>query len=313
MNYICYTYINTLKTKLKNMTILAICKNCDTNFKLKNDYAWKIVECSNCLWEIEVTDIEKEEEKSSNVINKEWVFSHDIYWIKQKRIAINEKYFIRDKDNNELLFSLRKAYVMRWLLSVFTAIIIIALSIYAWFTIWGFDNLVVLATFIILWLILAIFTAVYIFPKKHITFFKSDKETKWDPEFEIKEDSKFQFFNKTFTMLDNEKQIICKFRKNVFTDILRKKWHMEFEWNHIEIKEDSILLWLLRRFGPFWNLIRTNFIFTNVWSNEALGMFKRKFELFDNYTLDLSNDTENKIPRQLSLWMAILLDTWEKR
>jgi hypothetical protein len=64
---------------------------------------------------------------------------------------------------------------------------------------------------------------------------------------------------------------------------------------------------------PFWKLIRTNFIFTEVDSWDILWIFKRKFELFDNYTLDLSNDMAYRVPRQLSLWMAILLDTWEKR
>lgn len=114
-------------------------------------------------------------------------------------------------------------------------------------------------------------------------------------------------------MLNGENEIICKFRKNVFTDIFRKKWHMEFDGKHIEVVEDSIILGLLRRFMPYGNLIRTNFIFVDTTSQDTLWIFKRKFELFDNYSLDLSADTAFRVPRQLSLGMAILLDTWEKR
>jgi len=126
--------------------------------------------------------------------------------------------------------------------------------------------------------------------KYFTSFFKSDKDIWWEPEFEIKEDSKFQIINKTYTMINSEKEVICKFRKNMFTDIFRKKWHMNFNWKHIEIKEDSVILSLLRRFMPYGNLIRTNFIFTDIETQEILWTFKRKFELFDNYSLDLSND-----------------------
>ena len=44
-----------------------------------------------------------------------------------------------------------------------------------------------------------------------------------------------------------------------------------------------------------------------------LGMFKRKIELFDNYTLDLTSDIAYVIPRQSALASAVLLDTGEKR
>jgi hypothetical protein len=107
--------------------------------------------------------------------------------------------------------------------------------------------------------------------------------------------------------------ILAKFKKNIFTDILRKKWELEFAWKKIIIKEDSIILSILRRIMPYWNFIRTNFVFIDLETWENLGIFKRKFELFDNYLLDLSKDISYKIPRQIALWMAILLDTWEKR
>ncbi len=298
------------------MSIKVICSNCNTNFELKNELAWKRWKCSNCWEIIEIPNenINNEKTEENKIIsNENSIFSHNIYWIKQKKIAINEKYFIRDKDNNDLLFSLRKAYVMRWILSKFIFIFIVWLFIYWWMKIWWEEKIAILMISLILWIFFGTFMAIFIYPKKHILFFKNEKDIKWESEFEIKEDSTFQMINKTYTMVNKNKEVICKFRKNIFTNIFRKKWHMIFDWKHLEIKEDSIFLGLLRRFIPFGKLIRTNFIFIDAKNQDNLWIFKRKFELFDNYTLDLSNDVDYRIPRQLSIWMAILLDTWEKR
>lgn len=300
------------------MSIKITCSWCNASYDLKDDLAGKKWKCPNC-WNIIEIPINNENETTTEEIKTEpnnsnnWIFSHNIYWIKQKKIAINEKYFIKDKDNNDLLFSIRKAHSMRWLLSVIAFLLIFIFFMYL-SSIFGWtDSIYLFLIFIILWFILWLFISLYIFPERHIKFFKNDLDVNWEPEFEIKEDSKYQFINKTYTMLNKEKEIICKYKKNVFTNILRKKWHMEFDWKHLEIKEDSIILWLLRRFMPFWQLIRTNFIFTDANSWDNLWIFKRKFELFDNYVLDLSNDNTYRVPRQLAIWMAILLDTWEGR
>ena len=69
----------------------------------------------------------------------------------------------------------------------------------------------------------------------------------------------------------------------------------------------------MRRFAILGSFIRTNFVFTDSESHKNLGMFKRKFEIFDNYSLDLSDDISYAIPRQYAIGMAVLLDTWEKR
>jgi len=299
------------------MSIKVICSGCNANFEFKDELAWKKWKCPNCWTIIEIPNLENstnnnKTENQTIKTNENSIFSHNIYGIKQKKIAINEKYYIKDKDNNDILFALRKVYLIRKILSIFTFIFVVVLFIFIWWFIWLYNELIIMIN-IIFWIFVGIYIAILISPKKHIRFFKDDKDLEWEAEFEIKEDSKFQIINKTFTMLNKEKEIICKFRKNIFTDIIRKKWHMEFDWKHIEIKEDSIILWLLRRFIPYGKFIRTNFIFTDFKKNNNLWIFKRKFELFDNYTLDLSNDIVYNVPRKLAIWMSILLDTWEKR
>lgn len=68
---------------------------------------------------------------------------------------------------------------------------------------------------------------------------------------------------------------------------------------------------------PFGQLIRTNFIFIDATndpkSSNIIGYFKRKFEIFDNYMLDMTRDPTYVVPRQFALCMAVLLDSGEKR
>ena len=110
------------------MPINVVCNSCQAKFQLKDEFAWRKWKCSNCSAIIEVPNsfwANKETEKVSSVGEDQLsqnqkqeknngVFSHNIYGIKQKKIAINEKYFIKDKDNNDLLFSLREAYGVQW-------------------------------------------------------------------------------------------------------------------------------------------------------------------------------------------------------
>lgn len=323
------------------MSIKITCSNCKADYELKDELAWKKAKCANCGNIIEIPElivekniIEPEQdiiiEKNNSVetsisdsstnenvnqknpinIENKGVFSHNIYWVKQKKIAINEKYYIKDKDNNDLLFSIRRVYLMRSIFSFLVLILTFLFFIWLWFTLF-WNNYIYIIIFIFVWFISAIFMSIFVYPKRHICFHINEDDINWIPEFEVQEDSKYQIITKTYTMLGKNKEILCKYKKNVFTNIFRKKWHMEFDWKHIVVKEDSIILGLLRRF--FTNLIRTNFIFTDESTWENLWIFKRKFELFDNYVLDLSNDIAYKIPRKLSIWMAVLLDTWERR
>lgn len=135
-----------------------------------------------------------------------------------------------------------------------------------------------------------------------------------DTEFTISQDNVYEFIHKHYTLKQNEVEI-AQFDKNVFTDILRKKWHMYYNGKHILIKEESVILGILRRLGvPF---IRTNFIFLDVTndpkSNIIIGYFKRKFEIFDNYLLDMTNDPSFIVPREIAICMSILLDCGERR
>lgn len=257
------------------------------------------------------------EETNKNWIwdKKTWIYSQHIYWVKQKKLAINEKYFIRDKDNKDIMFSIRKIYILKWLMSIVVLLWWIFMT-FMWIAITIWLESITSIIILVIWFIASIVASIAIYPKRHIEFFEAEDSDEL-AEFIILQDKKFEIINKSFTLKDKHWNILAIFKKNLFTDILRKTWHIEFEWKHIIVKEDSIILSILRRTMPFGQLIRTNFIFLNATndpkSNEILGYFKRKFELFDNYVLDLTSDMTFSVPRQIALCMAVLLDTWERR
>lgn len=310
------------------MVIITKCNKCWAQFNLKDDLLNKKVKCTNCSNIFLVENIQSNSQsKNENVIKEEgdidsWIFWGHIYWVKQKKLAINEKYFIKDSQNNDILFAVRKIYLLRWCLSIILVIIWIGLCFIGYGSLSSLfvdiSNIFILF-FVIVIMLVGIFIIFYLIkPKRHIKFYKSLEDEKlWKIVFEVEQDKKIPMIIDSFTFKDNKSSMTAKFKKNIFTNILRRKWHIYMGERHFLIKEDSIILWLLRRLLPFGGLIRTNFIFLDITndpkSNVILWFYKRKFELFDNYKLDMSSDVTYKIPRQIAICLAVLLDTGERR
>lgn len=287
------------------MSINVVCDLCKTWFSLSEEFAWKRWKCPKCWNILKIPKVKK-----SKIDEQNHIFKNHIYWIKQKKVAINEKYYIKNEQNEDILFAVRKIYFWKSLLSWGTSILIIFLAIQLSMQL---SEIYAILT-IFLWIIAWITLWIYIYPKRHISFLESENHNEDSPIFEIKEDAKFQFITKTYSLIDNNWDILCKFRKNTFTDLLKKTWHLEFENNHIVVTEDNMFLAILRKYLPYiWPLIRINFVFFNNDSRNEIWVFKRKFELFDNYLLDLSNDTSYLVPRKYAIALAVLLDTWERR
>ena len=147
-------------------------------------------------------------------------------------------------------------------------------------------------------------------PKINIKFFISKNEENF--LFKIEEKSTLFPINKKYLITDNFWNILCKIKKNLFINFFRKKWLISFKNKEIFIKEEFIFLWLLRKFIPFWYLIKTNFIFIEKNNSQnILWIFKRRFELSWNFELNMEKDENNLIPKEIVIWMAILLDIWE--
>ncbi len=322
--------------------ITASCSNCHANFNLKDEFAGKNAKCPNCqtIFMIPIKEVingvdasleekttpeislnsnismnEKNPEVQTSMAHEQGIFKNHIYWVKQKRIAINEKYYIKNNENSDIFFSIRRLYFWKRMGAIFAGIIAFFILLMILTQLMSDDTAIIGIILAFVW---AIVTIIYLSPKRHIEFFFSEKDAdNQKPEFIITQDKKIEFPNQNYTLRDASGSTVAKFRKNIFTDILRKTWHIEFAWKHIIIKEDSIILGLLRRLLPYGQFIRTNFIFLDVTqdinSSQIIGYFKRKYELFDNYSLDMTSDPTYIIPRQFALCTAVLLDTGEKR
>lgn len=321
--------------------IAASCSHCQAKFNLKDELAGKKGKCPNCMSIFLIPSLENSEgtqttplaaktlpdlddliskdtskTPASSSSHAQGIFKNHTYGIKQKRIAINEKYYIKDAENSDIFFSIRRIFFWRRLGAIFGAIVMFLILIMI-VTSAVQDELALLLGYMGA-IMGAIAFGIYLSPKRSIEFFFSEKDAgEKTPEFIVTQDKKLEFPTQNYTLRDATGKSVATFSKNVFTDILRKTWHVKYGDKHIMVKEDSIILGLMRRLLPFGNLIRTNFIFTDVTqdpnSSQIIGYFKRKFEIFDNYLLDLSTDPAYIIPRQYALCVTVLLDTGEKR
>jgi uncharacterized protein YxjI len=257
----------------------------------------------------------------SHSLHASWVFAKHLYGIKQKRIAINEKYYIRDADNRDVFFALRRVYIWRRLGAIFLSIIVLFASIFFLVSVGSSMDLpleILMPVFLVISLAACIATLLYLQPIRHIEFFNSESDTLTSkPEFTVTQDKKIELITQNYTLRDKMGIPVAFFSKNQFTNIIRRKWHVRYGNKYVLIQEDSIILSLMRRLLPFWQFIRTNFVYFQMKNHTEkwiiLGMFKRKIELFDNYVLDLSPDPSYSIPRQVAIAIAVLLDTGEKR
>lgn len=168
-------------------------------------------------------------------------------------------------------------------------------------------------------LLLAVLTGMALYPKRHIRFYHNDKDVKSAPVFTIVQTRRFEFPHQKYRMEDAAGNLMATFEKNVFTNVFRRRWWIVLpDGRKFLIKEDSVILSLFRRLVPvIGQFIRTNFVFFDLQydpdQTRPIGIFKRKFELFDNYLLDLKNDPAFTLPRKVAIGLSILLDTGEKR
>jgi uncharacterized protein YxjI len=247
------------------------------------------------------------------------VFDRDVFLLRQKHLAISEKYTVGDEQNRPILFVQRPVYLARGCLAVLAAIV--AFFAVALLT-------VVLAAFmphdalrvacIVLGILGAIAAVVAVLvalqPKRHVYFYRD--ESKQEQLLEVRQDRKFMPIVQTFTIQDPAGNVLARLRKNSLTDFFRKRWQCFNPDGSVRcvIKEDSLILSLLRRFlGPLFGILRTNFIICEGQTERVIGEFNRKFTILDRYVLDLKADPARTLDRRIALAIGVMLDTGERR
>jgi uncharacterized protein YxjI len=250
----------------------------------------------------------------------EAVFDRDKFLLRQKHFSISQKYYVNDEAGQPILFVQRPTYLMRQFLAmgvVFVAFVVWWIGIALLTAALGAQEDSPLSASIVLFGFLGMFPVLILVgaavsPKRHVTFYRDDSMK--EKLLEVLQDSKFQIVFATYTVRDPAGRTLATFRKNFLFDVFRKKWDCNSPSGQLlfRAREDSVILSLLRRLlGPFFGLLRTNFVFER--GDNIIGEFNRKFTILDHYVLDMSRDSRRAVDRRVALALGVMLDTGERR
>ncbi len=298
------------------MPITVTCQ-CGKTYNLKDEFAGQVLQCANCGKSLEVgAGLVSNDFKQG--LGLDAGFKRDKFLLRQKLLAISEKYDVCDEQGKPIFYVERPAHLLRNLTAVFAGVIAgIAFMILmfmlgeavpdplkGWFFTIGLVG----------WLVVTFVVVIWLYKKRHVTIYRD--KTKQEPLIKILQNKKAEIITATFTVRDANDGEIAFFRKNYLYDIFRKHWHCYAPDGSLicVAKEDSVILALLRRFlGTFFGLLRTNFIIVRGKSDQVIGEFNRNFTILDRYVLDMSADPTYYLDRKIAIALGIMLDTGERR
>jgi len=291
---------------------------CGRSFPLKDDLAGKLVKCPECGEELRVpggSSAERPEERFSGL---DPAFLRKKFLLRQKHMAISEKYYVWDEAGKTIMFVQRPAHFFRSLLAILGGFGILLVVIGAFVAIGSLlgkeaGGVVMVAGFFVA-IAAMIVVVLLLAPKRHVFFYRD--ETAKELLLKVDQDQKFAPIVATYTVRAPSGVILAVLRKNYLYNILRKRWYVLSPAGAVlsVIKEDSIILSLLRRvLGPALGLLRTNFVFFKGDSDHPIAEFNRKFTLLDRYVLDLTPDVEGHLDPRLAVAAGVMLDTGERR
>lgn len=290
---------------------------CGREFPLKDELAGKLVKCPDCGEELRVPGGAAPAAAGPEL---DPVFMRHRFLLRQKHLAISEKYYVWDEGGKELLYIERPAMFVRSCLAVLAAIgglgATVGLCVLVGLALPKDSSLapVLLVPLILGGVVAAVALGILASPKRHVHFYRDD--TKRERMMSIEQDQKWTPINATYTVKDAAGQILARLRKNYIYNFLRKRWYCTDPGGRLlsVIKEDSLILSLLRRFlGPFFGLLRTNFVILRGDSEDVIGEFNRKLTILDRYVLDMSADEGGHLDKRVALAIGLMLDTGERR
>jgi len=245
------------------------------------------------------------------------------YLIKQKRLAINQSYYIRDDAQRLLLYAFRPIAFVKRMIQVMavaaTLVISFLLSIEVLSALQKVNqelSIIAMLAMIALGAVGSVIVGILLAPLRHTTFYEDEGKTR--PVFDVLQLERFQFPYANYTVRTSDGTVLAKLRQHLIWAILRKRWEI---YNPAGIllcvaREDSWEKALLRRWiGPLFGLLRMHFIFVpgDGMDESSVADFTRDFSIFDSYVLDMSRDVNGLLDRRVALAQAIMLDTGERR
>lgn len=286
---------------------------CGNVYELKDEFAGRQVTCPTC------GAVSTAQGAPAPATVGDPAFDRDKFLLRQKAMAIKEKYYVWNEAGQTILYVERPRHMFRALVGLLAGLVAAAVVLVALMGLAAAAGEGALGAILaLLGVVGAVATlvavAIALTPKRHVSFFRDD--TKGERVLEVLQDRKFQVPTVTYTVRDRTGTVLAHLRKNYLYNLFRKQWRCLTPGGSVVCiaKEDSIILSLLRRFlGPFFGLLRTNFIILRGTSETVIGEFNRKFTLLDRYVLDLARDPRRQLDRRVGLALGVMLDTGERR
>jgi uncharacterized protein YxjI len=295
------------------MTVRVTCP-CGATHDLKDEFAGKLVKCPRCGRESRVPPA-----PGGIRAQADPVFERDIFLLRQQMLRISEKYDVGDEQGRKIVFVERPAHLLRNVAALLAAAVTFVLVIGGFIALAEASQASALQGVLVAVggvgaLVGAVVVGVALSAKRHVSFYRD--ATKRELLLDVLQDRKWQPITATYTVRDARGQPLARLAKNYLYNLLRKRWYVYAPDGALAYmaKEDSIVLSLLRRvLGPFFGLLRTNFVILRGAGDEIVGEFKRKFTILDRYVLDMSPDGARTMDRRLALALGVMLDTGERR
>lgn len=296
------------------MSVRVVCQ-CGTSYELKDEFAGRLVKCPQCGRENRVPAPAVAAQPQADP-----VFDRDLFLLRQQLLRISETYDVGDEKGVNILFVVRPAHLAQNLGALLAGLGLMAILVFAAFSLARvfpqgstISGVVGVIGFVVAFLAGAA-VGIGLSAKRHVTFYRD--ASKRDRLLEVLQDKKWQPITATYTVRDFKGKPIARLAKNWLYNLIRKRWYVYDPAGRLlyTAKEDSVILSLLRRLlGPFFGLLRTNFLILRGDSEDVLGEFKRKFTILDRYVLDMSADPQRQVDRRIALALGLMLDTGERR
>ena len=296
------------------MSVRVVC-SCGTSYELKDEFAGRLVKCPQCGRENRVPAAAVAARTQADP-----VFDRDLFLLRQQLMRISETYDVGDEKGVNILFVVRPAHLAQNLGALLVGAVVFFGGIFGSTALAdsfppGSALGALIAIFGLLGAVIGgLALAIALSAKRHVTFYRD--ASKRDRLIDVLQDKKWQPITSTYTVRDFKGKPIARLAKNWLYNIFRKRWYVYDPGGRLlyTAKEDSVILSLLRRLlGPFFGLLRTNFLILRGDSDDIVGEFKRKFTILDRYVLDMSADPQRLVDRRIALALGLMLDTGERR
>ncbi len=292
---------------------IAVTCTCGKAFHLKDDLAGQTLTCPRCGNAVQVPAAPAVQAQADAA------FDRDTFLINQ-RIAIDARYQVTDEAGRPVVYVVRPTYLLRNLGALLAGVAV------------GMTWLFVMISLAdaagqqsapgallgllggLGWIPIALVIGIALSKKRHTTIYRDEGGR--ERLLEVEQDRKWQWITWTYTVKGPAGETLARLKKNVLTNLIRKRWRMETPDGRLLVtaKEESIILSLLRRFlGPLFGLLRTNFVILQGDSDAVVGEFNRRMTILDRYVLDMKRDARRTVDRRLALALGVMLDTGERR